>query len=45
MPDLVPVFDELRGRLAGYAAGLRESTNLSARGKAAYAERGLVLPE
>lgn len=29
MPDLVPVFDELRGRLARYAAGLRESANLT----------------
>lgn len=29
MPDLVSVFDDLRGRLARYAAGLRESDNLT----------------
>lgn len=29
MPDLVPVYDELRTRLSRYAAGLRESSNLT----------------
>jgi hypothetical protein len=29
VPDLVPVYDELRTRLSRYAAGLRESANLT----------------
>ena len=29
MPDLLPVYDELRRRLSRYAGGLRESSNLT----------------
>lgn len=29
MPDLLPVYDELRSRLSAYAAGFRETSNLT----------------